>query len=117
MIKNLKPQLFISLLLILSPFFVLADNSCQNDCSFWGQYQCQGVSGKNCGNYDNNSCLTWSPWQKCDSRCYFCGDKTCDSQCGEDYSNCSKDCKYPNPLPVVEAGINIEVWEGASVTL
>ena len=65
---------------------------CTNECTFAGQHQCSGTSGRTCGNYDSDSCLEWSSWQNCDSQCFYCGDGTCDFNCGENSSNCSQDC-------------------------
>lgn len=99
------------------PQAVLAQSVCQNDCSFFGQHESAGVSGRTCGNCDSDSCLEWSAWNACDIQSFFCGDKSCDSQCGENFSNCSKDCSIPNPVPVVDAGPNKEIFEGATVVL
>ena len=67
-------------------------STCAHECSFTGQHQCSGTSGRTCGNYDSDYCLEWSSWQNCDPQCFFCGDGTCDSGCGENSTNCSQDC-------------------------
>ncbi|MDO8663468.1 MAG: hypothetical protein Q7K28_01340 [Candidatus Wildermuthbacteria bacterium] len=102
--------------LFYQPNFALAQNTCQNECSFYGQRQSEGTSGRTCGNYDSDSCLEWSAWQSCDIQTYFCGDNTCNAQCGESYLNCSKDC-VSNPTISVSAGSSQETWEGSSIVL
>jgi len=67
-------------------------SSCTHECGFTGQHQCSGTSGRTCGNYDSDLCLEWSNWQSCDTQCFYCGNGTCDSGCGENSTNCSQDC-------------------------
>lgn len=102
---------------ILLPQTVLAQNICQNDCSFYGQRQSEGTAGRTCGNYDADACLEWSSWNACDIQSFYCGDKSCNSQCGETSLNCSKDCSTPNPMPSVGAGPDKEIIEGGAVVL
>ncbi len=68
------------------------DSCCSDECSYYGQDDCSGTSGRTCGDYDSDDCLEWSSWNSCDSDCYYCGDGTCDSSCGEDSSSCPTDC-------------------------
>ena len=97
---------------------------CEDECSFIGQKRCANDSSYQiCGNYDDDVCLEWSSptscgedscigstfrdyfctgWgictyqdTQCSSRCYSCGDGTCNSECGENSSNCPQDCGYP----------------------
>lgn len=107
----------LGILALLGSGQAFAQSVCLNECSFYGQHESQDTSGRTCGNYDSDACLEWSSWKACDIQSFFCGDKTCNSQCGETFSNCSKDCSSPNPLPVVDAGPNKEIFEGANVVL
>jgi len=97
---------------------------CEDECSFPGQKRCHDDSHYQvCGNYDDDVCLEWSSpiscgedscigstfrdyfctgWGictyqdiQCSSQCYSCGDGTCNSECGENSSNCPQDCGYP----------------------
>lgn len=94
--------------------------SCQDECAYQGQTTCSdNNSKKTCGYYDSDSCLEWSSSQSCgtdgcsgstyrdyycsggvcshndqtcSSQCYYCGDGECNSECGENTSNCCQDC-------------------------
>lgn len=95
--------------------------SCTDECAYIGQKRCSGASAYQvCGNYDSDSCLEWSSPQNCpsdrciattwrhyycscgqckysdvscSSKCFSCGDGTCNSDCGETSANCPQDCK------------------------
>lgn len=99
------------------PQAALAQSVCQNECSYYGQHESQGTSGRTCGNYDADACLEWSSLRSCDIQSFYCGDRSCDSQCGETSLNCSTDCAIPNPLPSANAGPDKEIYEGAAVYL
>jgi len=87
--------------------FIEDQPTCWDECSYEGKHECSGTSGKTCGNYDSDHCFEWSSFQTCDNKCFSCGDGTCDSQCGENYSNCSKDCDSPDlPSPTVDIKAN-----------
>lgn len=114
-----------------------ANYGCVNECNL-GDHQCSGNSGRTCRNFGN--CSLWDNYDACDSRCYTCGDGSCNSACGESRTSCPRDCGYEtdqygqtnydrnynrdysnnyncNNAPRVDAGENKYVNSGESVLL
>ena len=74
----------------------------------WRDYYCTGAG--NC---------TYTDYS-CSSNCYYCGDGRCDSECGENSSNCPADCgaaDSPGSCTITASKYTVNVNESFTITV